>query len=515
MQKVDNVLSNCTNTLAEVSANKGHQVVQRMGAQSMASKVLTEDTMNVQLKEMEYAVRGQVPIAAERIVQELKSGNSTRPYKEVLFCNIGNPHSVGQKPISWYREVAALVDCPSLLDKPNTASVFPADVIARAKELIEAIPGGTGAYSHSQGIPLIRQHVADFITKRDGYECDPNNIFLSNGASAGINLILTTLISGPKDAVLIPIPQYPLYSALLTLKGGHHIGYYLDEESNWGLKFEDLVDAITKARAEGLNPKAMAVINPGNPTGQCMDYDNLVKIVKFCVQEKLVLMADEVYQENVYVDTKKFTSLKKVVMDLGDEAKDLELASFHSTSKGFIGECGRRGGYMELIGFDPYVRDMMMKHASMELCSNLNGQVMTSLMVKPPASGDESYESFQGELNGIKSSLKVKAKQLVDTFNSIEGMTCQPAEGAMYAFPQIHMPQKALDAAKAVGQAPDLFYCLALLEETGICCIPGSGFLQRPGTYHFRTTFLPEESKLLEAMDRFKTFHNGFMAKYS
>merc|ERR1712046_317818 len=101
----------------------------------------------------------------------------------------------------------------------------------------------------------------------------------------------------------------------------------------------------------------------------------------------------------------------------------------------------------------------MGKHASMELCSNLNGQVMTSLMVKPPAPSDASYDKFTSEMSGIKASLKAKAKALVDTFNSIDGITCQTAEGAMYAFPQIHLSPKAIAAAEAAGQEPDLFYC--------------------------------------------------------
>ena len=137
---------------------------------------------------------------------------------------------------------------------------------------------------------------------------------------------------------------------------GPDLGYYLDENAGWTLTEAELHRAITKARKDGANPKAMVVINPGNPTGQCMGETDLQMIVRFCERERLVLLADEVYQENVYADTKSFVSLKKVVRGMGPTFDKFELVSFHSTSKGIIGECGRRGGYMELVGIDPAVQ---------------------------------------------------------------------------------------------------------------------------------------------------------------
>lgn len=113
-------------------------------------KVLTPQNINPLLSEMQYAVRGLVPITAEKIQQEIASGKSKRPFKEILYCNIGNPHSVGQKPITFYREVLSLVDCPMLLERPGIEAVFKPDIIARAKSLLGNIKGGTGAYSHSQ-----------------------------------------------------------------------------------------------------------------------------------------------------------------------------------------------------------------------------------------------------------------------------------------------------------------------------------------------------------------------------
>lgn len=101
------------------------------------------------------------------------------------------------------------------------------------------------------------------------------------------------------------------------------------------------------------------------------------------------------------------------------------------------------------------------------------------------------------------------------TFNSIEGISCNPVQGAMYAFPQLHLPPKAIEAAKKEGKPADVFYAFELLESTGICIVPGSGFGQKPGTYHFRTTILPQPEKLKEMLEKFADFQARFLKKYS
>eukprot|EP00802_Teleaulax_amphioxeia_P004327 Tamp_04331.p1 GENE.Tamp_04331~~Tamp_04331.p1 ORF type:complete len:794 (-),score=155.13 Tamp_04331:646-3027(-) len=476
-------------------------------------KVLEESNLRKSLVEMEYAVRGLVPTTAERIQAELASGVE-KPFKEILWANIGNPHAVGQKPVTFYREVLAAVDCPSMLDKPGIEKILPPDVIARARWLSAKIKGGTGAYSHSQGIEAIRRHVAAFIEKRDGHICRAADIFLTNGASAGIQMMLNAIIAEPTDAVLVPIPQYPIYSALVRLFDGKLVGYHMEERSGWSLDIATLQASLEQAREVGHTPKALVIINPGNPVGNCLSYSNLVDLVKFCRRERLVLLADEVYQENIYGD-RPFVSVKKVVRDLGPDYDSFELVSFHSTSKGLIGECGRRGGYMELCGFDSKVQAQLYKLASSGLCSNLDGQVMVDVMVKPPEKGEASYELFQQETTAIYDSLKRKSVLLYTFLNQIEGVTCQPLQGAMYAFPKIDIPQKAVEEASKEGHEPDTFYALSLLEHTGICAVPGSGFGQEEGTYHIRLTFLPEEKKLAQALENFRKHHEMFAAKYA
>jgi alanine transaminase len=193
----------------------------------------------------------------------------------------------------------------------------------------------------------------------------------------------------------------------------------------------------------------------------------------------------------------------------------LQLASFHSTSKGFLGECGLRGGYFELTGFAPDVQAELLKLVSIGLCSNTLGQLATGLMVQPPRSGDASHATYVAERDAILSSLKRRAKTLVGALNSLQGVTCNEAQGAMYAFPAITLPPRAVAAAEVAGKVPDTFYSLALLEATGIVVVPGSGFGQREGTWHFRTTFLPPEKDMEAVIARMTEFHEGFMRKYA
>ena len=148
------------------------------------------------------------------------------------------------------------------------------------------------------------------------------------------------------------------------------------------------------ARAAGKNVRALVVINPGNPTGNVLSDQNLLDIATYCAEENILLIADEVYQENIYQDGLKFTSMRKIVLDAGLQSK-VALASFQSISKGYYGECGRRGGYMELIGnWDQGVLDAILKLCSIALCPNLAGQVTTSLVMDPPTEGEPSYELY-------------------------------------------------------------------------------------------------------------------------
>lgn len=269
---------------------------------------------------------------------------------------------------------------------------------------------------------------------------------------------------------------------------------------------------------QGKRVKAIVVINPGNPTGSILNTDTIAKIIKFSVRNRIVVIADEVYRENVYKEGTAFVSFRKVLETLGEEEKsNCELASLHSVSKGLLGECGLRGGYLYLHNFNPVVIEQLIKLKSINLCSNSVGQLTVELMVNPPTEGvsPSTKAKFEVEYKAIYESLKYRAKLVTEALNSMRNIHCQEIEGAMYAFPSIKFSPKAIAAAEALGQAVDLHYCLEVLKSTGIALVPGSGFRQAPGTYHFRiTTLILPETRLASKLESLRRFNEEFHAKY-
>jgi len=480
--------------------------------------VLKIDNMNPNIKKMEYAVRGPLVIRATAIEKELEKGVK-KPFSNVIKANIGDAHAMGNKPITFIRQVLAIVTHPPLLDSPD----LPEDAKSRARAILASCKGSdVGSYSDSPGLEVIRRNVAKYITARDnGVACDWTNVVLCAGASEGIRAVLKMMTApgagagagDKKPGVMIPTPQYPLYSASLAEYDMEQVGYYLDESRGWAMDVAELERSIGEARTR-CDVRALVIINPGNPTGQVLTRDNIEQIIRFAQKERLFLFADEVYQHNIYAEGSEFHSFKKVMMEMGAPYNTMELASFMSCSKGYMGECGIRGGYSEIVNLDPEVMAMLQKSISAKLCPTVIGQACMDTVVNPPVEGEPSYADWSQERDSTLDSLARRAKLVADTLNSIEGITCNTVQGAMYAFPRIHLPEKAVAAAAEAGQPADVFYAFHLLEATGICIIPGSGFGQFPGTYHFRTTILPQEDMIAEMLGRLKGFHVKFLAEY-
>jgi len=478
----------------------------------MASKhFLTISNMSKAVIEAEYAVRGTMSILAGRISKELKEGKKF-PFTEITECNIGNPQVFGQQPFTYNRQVLSAVMNPGLL----STNVYHKDVLKRAEGYLNEVPSGLGAYSDSQGFKMVRENIAKFIEQRDGISANPENIYLTDGASFGLSVSLQTILSSPNDGVMLPIPQYPLYTALLSLNQAQKVPYFLNEKTGWRVTKEDLQRSYDEATKNGINVRALVVINPGNPTGQVLNADEMLTIVEFANKNKLVILGDEVYQKNIYKEGAKFTSFKKVV---AQSKIPVDLISFHSTSKGLMGECGVRGGYFELHNIDSQVQAQISKLRTMYLCPNTTGQVLTDLMVKPPTAQDtapEVYNQFKKEEESIYNSLRYRAQIVTKFLQGMKNVTCNEVEGAMYAFPRIHLPPRAIEEAKARNISPDLLYTIEALESTGIVLVPGSGFLQEPGTYHFRiTTLVLPEEKLKHKMEELSRFNDRFHEKYS
>ncbi|KXN91547.1 putative alanine aminotransferase, mitochondrial [Leucoagaricus sp. SymC.cos] len=470
---------------------------------------LQKESLNPAILNVQYAVRGELAIKAEALRDQLKSDPASLPFDKVISSNIGNPQQKGldQKPITFARQVAALTEWPALAEL--APGVFPPDVVARAQELIREI-GSIGAYSHSQGVPFIRKNVAKFIEQRDGYPADPNNIFLTAGASAGVSLLISMLISNAKSGVLIPIPQYPLYTATLAQFSGAPIPYYLDEASGWSTSVESIESALKEALAKGIEPKALVIINPGNPTGALLEESIQERLVKLCEEHSLVLLADEVYQVNLHkCETHSFTSFKKVVSKL---RSPVPLVSFHSTSKGVTGECGRRGGYFECTNFSEEILALIYKMVSVGLCPPVSGQIGVDSMVRPPQPGEPSYDLWKQETDSIHAVLAQRTHLMAERLNKLPGVSCVDSPGALYLYPQITLSEKAQAAARHQGKEPDAFYALQLLDKTGICVVPGSGFGQVSGTWHYRLTCLCPGVE--EYVNKLEAFHLDFTSVY-
>ena len=465
--------------------------------------------VNQNLVDMEYAVRGPIPLRAMDLQKEGRT---------IYACNIGNPQALKQKPISFYRQVIALLESSNIqrernltklaknnsdLFKDSGISIISKDIIDYSEEFLHNSLTGMGAYTESKGPAFIREEIAAFIDSRDKNEIasDPDSIFLTDGASDAVRRILELLITGSNDGIMIPIPQYPLYSATIKRCGGVQVGYYPDEEKDWALTPDILEESYQKATSEGINVKSIVIINPGNPTGSILDKNSIDGIVNFVEKYDLSIIADEVYQENLYGGL--FISMSRAI-----GSRDIPLFSLHSISKGFSGECGHRGGYMELRNMpimnnsNVSLSELILKQASVSLCSNTVGQAIVYMMVKPPKMGSEAHDTYIEEKNTILSELEAKAALIKESFKQMEGMQCFGRTGAMYLFPRMNF---------LPNDITDFDYCMRLLEETGICTVNGGGFGQKNGTNHLRIAFLPPIDSITRFLPDWIRFHNRFI----
>lgn len=484
-----------------------------------AFSVLNKKTIAKCVQEAQYAVRGAVAIRAANIKKEMAKGKKFK-FNKLVPMHSGNPQALRQPPITFGREVLSLC-LYDQFHKNVDFSRYSEDAIERAKHYLENIDvRAVGAYaSHSSGYDPVKQEVIDFIKRRDNIEIDPANLYLSTGASEAIEVFIRLLVSDEKSAVMTPTPNYPLYTAALTMCGGQNVPYMLDESNNWALNVKDLEKSYQQAHDKGLNIKGIAVLNPGNPTGQVLTKQNLRDVLEFAHDKKMLVMADEVYQENIYGDH-KFYSMRSILEEMGDPYKNsLEMVSMHSISKGFTGECGLRGGYFEFVNLDDFAKEMIYKLKSMKFCPPTPGMIALGTMVNPPTEGRNSQASvdlYNKEKNNILDGMERRAKILYDLLNKMEGITTNETQGALYSFAKLDLPKKFIEEAESLGRHPDLHFCLHLVEETGMITVPGSGFGQEEGTAHIRMTNLIYDDDVMdESMDRMHNMVKELHEKYS
>lgn len=385
------------------------------------------------LADVRYEIRGELA----RRAHELE-----RQGYEIVHLNIGNPGRFGFRT-------------------PETMRLA----------MIENL-GGSEAYSHQKGIFPAREAVVMQQQNRGVMDVSAEDVIIGNGVSELIDLTLRGLLN-PGDEVLIPSPDYPLWTAAVVLNGGCARHYPCPPEQGFAPDLEALADMI------GERTRALVVINPNNPTGAVYDESTLRALAELAEKHQLVIFCDEIYDQMLY-DGAEFTPMATLV-------HDTLCVTMSGLSKVYRA-CGYRVGWAsfsgERGGSKDYLRGIELL-ASLRLCSNVPGQwaVQTALggyqsIRELTAPGGRLHDSRQAALEGIE---------------AIPTLSLATPRGAMYGFPGVD--------TQAIPDFDDYQFCLDLLEQRHVLLAPGSSF-NVPYRNHFRFTLLPEEHQLRDVFER-------------
>ncbi|XP_072544820.1 alanine aminotransferase 2-like [Salminus brasiliensis] len=469
---------------------------------------INPDVRKMKVSEQEILERRAVEIRVE-----IEQGIA-KPYKELIDVSSGNPQGMGIRPLTFVRQVLATCLYPSLMHDDS----LPLDVRQRAQRLLGECEGGSlGSYPAIYGIKQVRHTISAFITRRDGFASDPDNIAITSGSQHALMLLLKLLVKGEgsqQTGVLTPVPCYRSFNKALVAQGAVSVPYYLCEEQDWTVQIQELRRALHAARGH-CNPMVLYVINPGNPSGHVQSKASIEEVIRFAAEEGLFLLADEVYQSCVFGDDSEFHSYKKVLSEMGPPfSSNMELASFHSISKGFMGECGLRCGYVEMVNLDPLVMHYAHTLFSTNASAPVPGQITLDVMTNPPQPGEPSYALYAQEVQSIRSAIMNNVQRILDVVSGLPGMTCQPIKGGIFAFLRLHLSQAAMKHAKEKELDPDLLYSLRLLEETGLCVAPGCELRQKKGTHHIRICLATPQDTMEDVLQRLKSFHLRFIKEF-
>ncbi len=347
------------------------------------------------------------------------------------------------------------------------------------QDMIRNLPNSAG-YSDSKGIFAARKAVMHETQKQGVKGVTLEDIYLGNGASELIVMATNALLDNG-DELLLPSPDYPLWTAAASLSGGTPVHYTCDEANGWMPNLDDIRAKITP------RTKGIVVINPNNPTGALYSDALLKSIVAIAREHGLVIFADEVYDKVLY-DGARHTPLASL-------STDVLTLTFNSLSKAYR-SCGYRAGWMVVSGdkkpAKDYIEGLNML-SNMRLCSNVPGQwaIQTAL------GGHQSIDELVGEGGRLRLQRDL-AHQLI---TQIPGVTCVKPQAALYMFPRLD--------PEIYPIADDQQFFLELLQETKVMLVQGTGFNWHAPD-HFRIVFLPHEGDLREAIQRVA----GFLEKY-
>lgn len=394
------------------------------------------------IKGVSYDLRGPVATTAE----EMERDGHT-----ILKLNTGNPAVFG-------------------FEAP--------DVIMR--DMIAALPTSQG-YTTSKGIIPARRAIVTRYEEIDGFpDFDIDDVYLGNGVSELITMTTQALLNDG-DEVLIPSPDYPLWTAATTLAGGKAVHYLCDEEDGWNPSIEDIRSKVTD------RTKAIVVINPNNPTGAVYSKKVLEDIADVAREHELMVLSDEIYDRVLY-DGAVHHSMAAI-------APDLVTLTFNGLSKAYR-VCGYRAGWLVITGprrrATGFIEGLDLL-AGTRLCSNVPGQHAIQVAL----GGRQSIYGLTGEGGRLKKQRDIAVKKL----REIPGVSVVEPKGAMYAFPKLDMDMYQIH--------DDEQFMLDLLKSEKILMVGGSGF-NYPTPDHFRVVTLPWASQLENALERLGNFLSDY-----
>ncbi|KQQ33264.1 aminotransferase [Duganella sp. Leaf126] len=397
------------------------------------------------LAEVCYEIRGPVPEKARQMEEE---GH------KIVKLNIGNLAVFGFDP--------------------------PDEIVQDMKSNLSNAAG----YTDSKGMFAPRKAVMHYTQGKKIAGVTIDDIYLGNGASELIVMSMNALLNNG-DEVLVPAPDYPLWTAAVSLSGGKPVHYVCDEQQEW---YPDIADMRSKITP---NTRAIVVINPNNPTGALYPVSLLLEIIELARQHQLIIYADEIYDKVLY-DGAEHVSIASL-------ADDVLFVTFNGLSKNYRA-CGYRAGWMVVSGEKSHARDYiegLNMLASMRLCANAPGQ----FAIQTALGGYQSIQDLVGPGGRLLKQRDLAHKLLT----AIPGVTCVKPKAALYMFPRLDPAMYPI--------ADDQQFAYELLAETKVLIVQGSGF-NWIAPDHFRVVFLPNADDMTEAFGRMARFMESYRKRH-
>ena len=391
----------------------------------------------VRMNNVHYAIRGPLLDAAQKLEKE---------GRKIYKLNIGN------------------------------TGAFNFDIDPRIQEYVIQNFGKAGGYSDSSGIAEARLAIKAYHEKRGIKNITIDDIYIGNGVSELIAVVMQALLN-PGDEVLLPAPDYPLWTASVNLCEGKAVHYICDEESDWNPDLKDMESKITS------KTKAIVLINPNNPTGSVYSKDIIQGVVKIAQKYGLIIFSDEIYDRILYDGDIHYSPAAM--------ADDILVFTFNGLSK-VHRACGIRAGWMVISGNKERYRgylDGIKTLTSMRLCSNVPAQYA----IKPALEKDDSIFALTAEGGRLREQRDIIHQML----NDIPGVSCKKARGSLYVFPKFDVEKFNIK--------DDNRFVLDFLNAKNVLMVSGTGF-NWPHPDHCRIVLLPPKDDLEEAMVRLKDF---------